>query len=390
MLCVLLMVMVIVKMNYMDGSKQNSPIVVIMLTLEVGERKFQLPQDVIDHSQTLTDLLNYTNHDNIGDQTIVLNVEPKLWSNYMTITKFLLSNPQIPKNPRKLDFGSSMITKITNSLSMMDYLNNVKQLQRWFVVFYACYDMTLADVKQLISHTSFTMTDLDPFFATTNISQIMPLITDVHAHPYSSHIDHIIHILYDNDVYNKYKILSSHTELSQLYSDNENTHIQDGKFLIVSKHVNKLDVSIHIFANLNNNTPPGMHSYITQPEIISPRIAVYYTDKHIYSVNSGNKQTLVVTDTISPYLCKLVVKHKTYYACSHVNQDAMESISNDKLPITTDYVPYIGHKFPINTTFGDMYNLYTYNVPSTKNRDYYILLIYECDPIEKILYAFCL
>jgi len=364
----------------------------MVLGIEVGGKVYLTPQDIIDNSQTLTDLLGYISHDDNENYTLSLTgVNVNVWNDYMTITNFLISsNLQMLGDKHKLHFNSPVYSQTKNALTMMDYLNNYKQLRQWFIVFYDYYNITLNVVKQLLSHTSFTLADINPCFRTKTISDIIPVINSVHIHDiHDAYIDHIIHTLYDDNVLTTYKKLSSFSKLKNLY--NNNVNIKDGIFIIISKHALVLDMSINTLAKLQHNIPPdNKNMYIIEPEIISPRIATYYPNENIFSVDYQGKSTLLVTTHYSPFLCKLVIRGKTYYACRYDDRDSLKPITKDQLPKTTDYIPRSGYKFPINPVFEGMYDLYTYNPPSTKNRDYYVLLIYELDPIAKILYAFSL
>lgn len=284
------------------------------------------------------------------------------------------------------EFDTEYARQHKNMLQIVDYLNNKQQLQLWYEAVKRYYNMNLAKFSSCLTDTAFTLADLDPIFGVRNISQIAACIRDLKQLP-ALYIEHICYTLYDKRDYTVYSDLNLHIRDSQnswMFGPVYKSRIRDN-FIIVGNLEAEVDVSVGSLVSLSPywyQTNPTL-----VPNIISPRVACYYRHSHrIYRVDTFYQELLLVCPEVHLYLNRSAGSNGSLITrCVADADDANVEPINDSLT-DSDYVPLATHDS--GSKLGG-YSLHTYNKLTDYNRGYYMFLVYEVDPIAKILYAFC-
>jgi len=80
-----------------------------------------------------------------------------------------------------------------------------------------------------------------------------------------------------------------------------------------------------------------------------------------------------------------------YATCNNIETESSLILPIKRYKQYAKYLPLEGFETGVNILSRQpgSYKLLSYNKPSTHDRDYYIYLPYEYDPIIKVVYAFC-
>ena len=388
-----------------------------MVQVIVSGRLFNLTSQQVKGSHTIENLLQYViGNDNNNTKELFepvhLGINLQSWIDYMNFL-YLVS---MSSGDDLVHVASPNSTNVINALHVIDYLDNTSQLRMWYdLVYYG--NVTLANIKLLLNSTNFTLGDIDPFFVTTTIDQMLPYIFDVTELPHA-YIDHIIHTLFDDKTYDGYLTSLTCPEYNEIWKISRSDirsklEYSDSKIVMI-KYDTLTTPSIYRVSRYVNLTSSDFSNNIPKPQIISPRIAAHYlthpinnSNNFYYVVDGDGKQKLVTCQHPNPYLKKYTdrinffddsdsesdeldlqsgkVTYKDFkYYCSDMYCN-IPAIS--KLQVTGNYKPFVDG-YATTYKIRD-YDLLSYNKPSLYERDYYLFLVYEIDPISKIFYAFC-
>lgn len=337
---------------------------------------------------------------------------------------------------------AALLGKMEMALYVMDYLENRQQLRLWYEHVYYHYRLDLTDIQQLLQHTSFTMSDIDLFFGSTSISQMIARIKSQSSLPHD-YLNHIYNSLYkDNSIYTTDYLqqLLFHVNLASVRDYNSTFTSSAGW---PSCRLKLRWPLINQFIRIPNSIP--LRSDSRAIAVISPRVAahyeksyVYYSLSRVWPINpdsnaipswcGGNTLTsqlaskraswsptsgsgyyydhhyhqqqqsasrgsglLFICPDSHPYFTveHTIAGRSTYHFFHRDNKVGMHSLSmvTDKLLVTNDYLPLSYHDTGLSL---GCYSLQTYNLPTLDDDGYYCFLVHEIDPISKALYAFSL
>jgi hypothetical protein len=372
-----------------------------MVLTQVQNKIFNVQDKYITGSKTIENLLHDTKSPDIN-QPIPIFVDLYDWGSYLD---FLYHD--------QLTVGA---------LKVIDYLDNLQQARHWCKLEY----QFLRQQEEHRYHINDTRDAMINFINDTNVIRNIMIKTintytefipdDVLPLEVLNNLETILlHFKNIGDkevpledmrdiIYNLYS-----TRISLLYgylvNDIKKLDIKtakDAKFF--AKHGFILESADHTNIVINKNQTLSGHSndnyynsgdtdmninLMEDAQSISPRIAEYYENIRTYN-NYG--KNLIYCPNDKPYLhsrgeqitgrpseiknlsCKTT--QSTYDIIEPVNV----------YQVNSKYKPYEG--FQTNIKIGNEYELFTYNLPSTYSRDYYIFLTYEYDPIAKVIYAF--
>ena len=420
-----------------------------MVIVQVAGQQYTLPQSFADDSMVIADMLNYigvTRDGVVQDTVIPLEIKTDVWLDYwkilpelaatkdyddktnnsccftdrikttlvtkpvLSVTKPVLSVntissswlalPSIKKLPNDNDNDSDnddLWKRLFNIIYVIDLLDNRQQLRSFYNYIFNSYNCDLTVINHLLRSTNFKLDDIDPFLTTKTIGEMIPLLKDKVglSRIYASHI---YSTLYEQQMTTaEINACFFHVKLSTLHFYN-----QAG----TSSRLAIRCPPLSRFVCLYGETQPE-DGDIKYPIKISNRIASYYREgeRHIYYARDSNgKQVTVICHRHYPILRKKLVhcscsgkagcKHKLEHFCTGENWIPSTTLDfvtlvaiNYILPAETDYIPLSANS--TNLTLG-RYTVQTYNLLSLDSDGYYRLLVYEVDPIARVLYAFAL
>jgi len=364
--------------------------------VKVDEQVFEMTAQDVSGSNTLQDLLQYNNKQ--LNEPIVIGMSMNKWQDYL----------------RFLQFGDPTV----HALQVINYLDNVQQAKIWCDNKYALdsnncsnngsvvnrhegqqHNIVLDNMFNIIlTHTAYEPEEIVVFWYTTNIKHMYRYISKMQTLPRSC-IEHILGKLYNQQILNIYREAIVNKRFDDLSRDNSNGHdmIQT---LIANKFIIRLSSSQGLCYhghqllrsdNDNNALDIGV-------SCMSPRVAQYYsTGGNVWQYGDNNSMLYYRNGNGIIQVRKSNCEGKILnFYCSDKNSNDHDDISQylKMVPkhVTVDkdngYHPtLIGIKTGIK--IGD-YTLNIYNPPSTHDRDYYLLLPYEYNPIDKIIHVFSL
>jgi len=383
-----------------------------MLVIQVSGIDYTLPHEFMHGSTVISNMLlcanNHASNNNIIK--IPININSQVWLDYLELINDLMYNHKhdISVNDTKyfvegvcitynIDHVNDIIplvdmTKIVNCLYVIDLLEHKSHLTLLHGYVYNHYNCDLVHINQLLKMSSFVLSDIDPFFATKNISQMITLLKGTGSIK-RDYIDHIYNVLY------KPHMSKQSSDTCFFYVKRDSLRTINSKLVIKYPTIDR-------FIYLSRQQ--RCHIYNTKsPVKISPRVAAYYANNSnhsIYQVYDEDHQTLVVCPRSYCRLVKVVNNtniNQYHYVCVHDSLDMSLNnyMFNNSYPTIkfndinhdiqqcNDYIPL--SYYNTGLTLGN-YVIQTYNLLSLDQHDYHKLLIYEVDPYAKVLYAFCL
>lgn len=338
-----------------------------MVLIQVENQTSHIPYDIIKHSKLIQDLLSYkqkSSNLNDSEEPIYLGVTKQQWSHYLDFIN--TGNPTV------------------DALRVIDYLDNSQQVVRWYHQRLVMGD-SLVRIRQLFKNTNFRLEELDPWFTTKDIDTIIPYVQHMSQLP-TVYIQHIFLTLFNWNLYNIYRLCFDHDNINNI-PNRVITALEDGKFVI--QNTNSMTVSYNSGALFN--LPVGTCFHDRRPEIISPRLAKQYNNINIYS---QGKQLITCPKSATPYLQRSYRELPIFGSLETTNHYTIccSPTDNGIQPQQNIYDPNYTPLLNFHDTGVTISNkhLYCYNIPSTYNRNYYLYLIYEYDPIANKIYAFSL
>jgi hypothetical protein len=327
-----------------------------MVLIEVEGTRFNVPQQDIEGSKVIEDLINYNNYYDLNTQLSIM-VPISDWYEYLQF----------------LDTGKPSLS----SLRVINYLDNAKQASTWFWNTYYNSDQSEKSEEEILrtihKYTEFTMEELFPILTTLDLIKQIPYL-NVSTLP-EFYIEHLIGLEEDIPEYYEMRKFAQFSNVpSQLLQ--ETTRIG---FII-----KPIDQEEPIF-NKNYLPCKKRKDGITH---ISQYVAEYYPNLRVYDISSRLRPRpfLTIGPADSPYLMNIIPRHqnqpRTFVWTDNPGLEGYkpENVYN---PHST-YRPYTGHNTGIKINNCDVYS---YNNPSLYGRDYYIFDYRTHDPVSNILYV---
>ena len=238
-----------------------------------------------------------------------------------------------------------------------------------------------------------------PFDLLTTFEHILLRIKDIGNKQLSANnIKHTLDTLFAPHIYNLYYDVNNKKTIGDM-SDELMDYIVKSKFILQIDNDTFWPVEEEtILCQYDHNYYKNDDSYfitklLDDTSLILQRIATYYPSIKTYET-LGND--LIFCPNDKPYL--------SYQRRQEINkpdnikyamcQNLPDLVDEGRRPIDiydprNKYKPYIGYQTNIIIDgHNERYKLFTYNLPSMYDRDYYIYLPYEYDPIAKVVYAF--
>ena len=390
-----------------------------MVWIEVKGDRFNLPESDIVGSRVIEDLLQYRELED--NEAIVVKVEPRDWYKYVN---FLLHD--IPS------FGA---------LKVIDYLDNVEQARRWVVAereeletnrhylldyYLDAYGKRRSVRNKLVEiinqYTQFDPIELLPTDLLMGIDDIVSYIKSLGDQQISLEFaKYIVDELFSRRMNYVYSDDSHDNDINERTSKQLNESIIE-KLIIKSPYLaNDYIADDNRVLSLVENPYYSDSKYGKSfelrirgdAELITPRVAAYYDNITTYSVWSF----YVYCPEHKPYLrvtedTEITASHRYLLAykvsCSdHISSPSHETHESYETEEGKSYAKRVdlysakskyrpGEGFPtgikLKSTImngnNHKYTLMSYNMPSTYDRNYYIFIPYDFDPIAKFVYAF--
>ena len=360
-----------------------------MVSVEVQGQMFDLETKDVIGSKTIENLIQYYTG---GIVSVHIGVNLDDWYEYVDFLDY--SNPTFA------------------ALKVIDYLDNVLQARIWCVLKYRLLRkqygirddniVTNTLITIINDNTQFIPEQVLPFDLLLDFDSILHRVKDINNNKLSvEHISHIVNTLYSPyiaGIYYNLIRLKSIGDMSVKYIDGIESlkfilQIDNDTFRVIDDEVILYQDDIGYY---NSDYKSFSLHLLHDATFISPRIAAYYYGIKTYDVRTKN---LVYCPNDKPCLKswtgrEIDEQSNTIYASCDVDNIVNNHI-NIRQPINvyqpnSKYIPYAGFQtnIDIKSRNGD-YKLLTYNSPSMYDRDYFIFLPYEYDPIAKVVYAFC-
>jgi len=277
------------------------------------------------------------------------------------------------------------------TLKVIDYLDNLGQAKTWFwkryessIKLYNDDDHNEGKTEDQIidiidNNTQFTWDELFPILSCCmkeDMSQYLSV-------PYLPQF-YIRHILWD-EYYDCYRNIDEFLKLS----DVPEPLLQDLSSQFIIKHVNGQDVKtkskIHTSSEKTINKARHIEHYVAQ----------YYQNIRVYKplyplCPIMCKNTLLIGPHNEPYLVGykpkngfITIGFKEDYIWTDNSQLERYSPVNVYNP-NSPYKPYTGYNTGLTD---DGYNIYSYNLPTTDGRDYYLFFRILDDPVSMLRYV---
>ena len=372
-----------------------------MIKIQIQGEIFELePKDIIG-SVTINNLLQYyTGEDgnSHGNITIPLGLSIETWYQYLDF----------------LDYNQPTI----GALRVIDYIDNVSQTKIWCLLYYKLlrkqygsnHNDTIKDtlIKIVSDNTQYIPYEVLPFNLLDTFETMLPRIKEMstttgNVLPHNN-VKHIINTLFSPYIAN---IVNNINNIKHTLYDVTNGYVNKiiSKRLILRSltgghEVLNSEIILHYddddYYNFEHASYPL--KLIGETAFISPRIAAHYQNINVYDI--GYENFIYCPDNKSYLQYWLDTQNVNYImqaSCSNNNNitsiltvEPLSKMTNTKkYNIHNKYIPYEGHQTEITiTSKNNSYKLLCYNIPSTYDRDYYIYLPYEYDPIIKVIYAF--
>jgi len=370
-----------------------------------GDVPFDISDKDVAGSKTIENVLQYNNQYNINLHTpIPLGINLDDWYAYQDF----------------LDNDQPSFT----SLKVIDYLDNVIQARNWCELkykslreqqreqLYSNFYFVNILTQMIDEYTEFTPKEVLPFELFTSFEWMLTRIKSIGDKelPFN-YVNHIVNTLYSRRVASVYHEANGRRIYDMTagyirYLENEGFILKSVSGLTAINH-NKV---LHEYSSdyYYNNSDLYKVRLKTSAKFISSRIATYYSNINIYDVGCHD---FIYCPNDKPHLNFWLARDNNepksirYVSC----QSTIPENYGGREPVhfhspNSNYKPHDGFQTGIKikdytdkydsydvTTFDDydqQYDLLTYNLPSMYDRDYYIYLPYEYDPIAKIVYAF--
>jgi hypothetical protein len=343
-------------------------------------------KDVID-SKTIENLLSYYDI----NSPIFLNVHIDDWYQYLDF----------------LDYHQPTLA----ALKVIDYLDNVQQARLWCELQYMVlrkhkdmkniYDPNtfIGILTQTINrYSEFIVDDVLPFKLLTTFEGILRRIKSMGNKELSfDHVRDIVNTLFSQHIaklhYETHRFKSVPDIPLEFVDD-----IERNKFIlqIDNDTYRAIDDDIILHDDDWRYYSKDYSSFKTRlmddAAFISPRIAAYYSGIKIYKLHPKN---FVMCPNDKPHLSYhkgiLIGQTSAIYYASCQNEPKPRGKNIQPIDVynpNSKYKPFEGFYPEHDIEIGGEYKLMTYNLPCLYDRDYYLYLPYEYDPIAKIVYAF--
>jgi len=359
-----------------------------MVTVLIEGQPFTLSEDDIVNSRTIQDLIQYQNH--CRETPICLPFSLTEWSDYV---KFLDSERQAQLGTyQPLDYVN------VNALYIIDYLDNFDQYKNWYIIHLNNY-YSFAQVVRAVNSTSFRLSDINPFFRTKHIEEMLDqlqFIFSIGTGIGMDYIGHIITTLFNEQVYDLYYQTINIKQLQHLYCNDILIKLKQHNFIVLDKDNNYInDISVdnyqashytNLIGDNNNNRIVNSSQLTTVPS----HVGYYCVDDrfNVFRIRDNSNQDQLTTTY--PKVHRYLNEVNNGHYCLPTSQQNLT-------PITVyDSMETNHHTFQdcwyVLTI--DEYKVYTYNTiilpQSHHDHDYHLFLVYEIDTHNKILFAFCL
>jgi len=351
--------------------------------VEVDGEIYSIPYEFLEGSRTIQDLLNYSS---LIDTRIPIPIPISkiMWESY-------------------LDFLSGGHPH-SDALKVIDYFDNIAQLNIWAQKIKSKYSLTIKQIQQELEQTNFTLADVDIFPLTSTIDEMLPLIqtrylynTQINSLSYefignlpTSYIKHILTTLFTHSIVETAYLQSlKYPHLSEVLKDVYMNFMSAG-FIVVNLDKTEVNyIKSELFSARGGIDSIFLCYDKDRPELISPRVAERYYNINVFKYGDN----MFLCPKNKPYLHDepMFEGHKiTGVKLCCINKKS----GIERILIQHNNTSQLNNWNNIHDTqihirdYNKDYILYSFNKPSTYNRDYYLYVVYEYDPIDNRLIAF--
>jgi len=269
-------------------------------------------------------------------------------------------------------------TPSIGALKIIDYLDNLEQAKTWF---WNRYENDINNVYEpegqildiIKRNTQFSIQELFPLLSTKNIMDTIPYLNIPHLPQF--YIKHVLD--YNYDTYLEFNKFPTFSDIPSSLSE------QIYNYFII-KPLHQQDMTDDAMTRGINKTSRHIIRYIAQHY---PNIRVY-ADFNIRP--SMRENSLLLGPPNKPYLAGYETRQiwaqrsKLDYYWTDDPQLEGKIPPLDVYNPNSNYKPYIGY----DTDFTyDGYRIYSYNLPTTNGRDYYLFYNILDDPVIMIKYV---
>ena len=384
------------------------------MRVEVAGEIFTVADEDLFGSKTIEDLLQSRYVSRSNNEAIPIMVGLADWHSY-------------------LEFLNKGIAS-ESALRVINYLDNLSQAQRWCYLRYSnilrytdltdnveSVDPARNEITESINKlTEFLPEQVLPIGLLTTFEDILTRLqavdTDVNSGITSDEAKHIVKSLFSSRIYDAYNEATrrSLSSMTVGYMDTLTDKMfilrsldEPGKYILVDADARKIlrEPAIDYYHKAYNWYIVSLHG---DADFISPRVAEHYPNINSYKLISKNYIYCPPSKPFLDYTQTFVPKGPNHLDVTCVEQRPLwdKMSPTDVYSPDSKYRPFQGFATGLKLKrYTDDYNphrhletyenynveyeLFSYNKPFSYNRDYYIYLPYEFDPIARVVYAFC-
>jgi len=200
-----------------------------MLVIEVASKQYDIIDELMLGSTVISNMLECANNQQQDKFVIPLTIDNVTWTHYFELITHVLSNKDsnivaitndhdtkhnvrcfVDNNNDDNNLSCSCnnsnteviqdhdMIKITNCIYVIDLLENTYQLRLLYNYICVTYRCCLLFVKGILKNSNFTLTDVDPFFNTKDISHMIQSLntTGYNTGLLQHYVEHIYNTLY--------------------------------------------------------------------------------------------------------------------------------------------------------------------------------------------------